>query len=104
HRRQLRRLGLAHDARRSIATTDVGYYRWTQWIFLQIFNAWYDEVADRARPVDELVDELARGRRATPDGRPWSDLSPVERRAVVDGLRLAYLAHAPVNWRPGLGT
>src|SRR5205823_14004936 len=40
----------------------------------------------------------------TPDGRPWSDLSPVERRAVVDGFRLAYLADAPVNWCPGLGT
>ena len=58
YRRQLRRLGLAHDTRRSIATTDVGYYRWTQWIFLQIFNAWYDADADRARPIAELVAEF----------------------------------------------
>ena len=77
YRRQLRRLGLAHDRRRSIATTDVGYYRWTQWIFLQIFNAWYDADADRARPIAELIDELERGVRATPDGRPWA----VARRA-----------------------
>jgi leucyl-tRNA synthetase len=103
-RRQLRRLGLAHDARRSVATTDPAYYRWTQWIFLQIFNAWYDTEADRARPIGELIDELASGRRPTPDGRPWSELTPVEQRTVVDGHRLAYLSEAPVNWCPGLGT
>ena len=50
YRRQLRRLGLSHDTRRSVTTTDPAYYRWTQWIFLQIFNSWYDPEADRARP------------------------------------------------------
>jgi leucyl-tRNA synthetase len=104
YRRQLRRLGLAHDPRRSIATTDVGYYRWTQWIFLQIFNAWYDADADRARPIAELVDELERGARATPGRRPWASLDPLEQRRLVDDHRLAYLADAPVNWCPGLGT
>ncbi|MEY4372560.1 MAG: Leucine-tRNA ligase, partial [Actinomycetota bacterium] len=57
-RRQLRRLGLAHDQRRSISTTDEDYYRWTQWIFLQIFHAWYDHDANRARPIAELVTEF----------------------------------------------
>ncbi len=104
YRRQLRRLGLAHDQRRGISTTDVGYYRWTQWIFLQIFNSWYDTDADRARPIAELVEELERGGRPTPDGRPWASLDALERRRVVDGHRLAYLAEAPVNWCPGLGT
>ncbi len=52
YRAQLRRLGLAHDDRRSVATTDPDFYRWTQWIFLQIFNSWYDPSADRARPID----------------------------------------------------
>ena len=51
-RRQLRRLGLSHDPRRSIETTDPGYYRWTQWIFSQIFNAWYDTERKTARPID----------------------------------------------------
>ena len=60
-RRQLRRLGLGHDPRRGVSTTDVPYYRWTQWIFLQIFNAWYDEERDRARPIGELVAELESG-------------------------------------------
>ena len=61
-RRQLRRLGLAHDPRRSVATMDVEFYRWTQWIFLQIYNAWYDDAADRARHVDELVGGVRVGR------------------------------------------
>src|SRR5215207_5756521 len=104
YRRQLRRLGLAHDARRSIATSDPAYYRWTQWIFAQIFEAWYDVDAGRARPIAELVDELASGNRPTPDGRAWADLSGAEQQAVIDGHRLAYLADGPVNWCPGLGT
>src|SRR5215212_2133381 len=54
YRRQLRRLGLGHDQRRSVATTDVEFYRWTQWIFLQLFGAWYDPDGARARPVAEL--------------------------------------------------
>ena len=104
YRRQLHRLGLAHDARRSIATTDVSYYRWTQWIFLQIFNSWYDTDAERARPIDDLIAEFDSGARATPDGRPWTELSAAARREVVDGYRLAYRSSAPVNWCPGLGT
>ena len=104
YRAQIRRLGLAHDKRRGVATTDVGFYRWTQWIFLQIFNAWYDEEAGRARHVDELAAEFAAGRRATPDGRAWAELTEVDRRRVIDGHRLAYLSEAPVNWCPGLGT
>ena len=103
-RRQLDRLGLGHDKRRGIATTDVDYYRWTQWIFLQIFNSWFDPEAGRARPIDELIDELSSGARLAPDGRSWDELSEAERRDVVDGHRLAYVADAPVNWCPALGT
>jgi leucyl-tRNA synthetase len=108
-RRQLRRLGLGYDYRRSIATTDIGYVRWTQWIFLQIFGAWYDHDVDRARPIDELVAELDAGTRepqsgTNPFGRAWGELSPTEKRQVVDSHRLVYLSEAPVNWCPGLGT
>ncbi len=103
-RRQLRRLGLAHDPRRSVATVDVEFYRWTQWIFLQIFNAWFDEAANKARHIDELVEEFASGKRPTPSGRPWEELPAQERRRIIDSHRLAYLSEAPVNWCPGLGT
>ena len=90
-RRQLRRLGLAHDARRSISTTDESYYRWTQWIFLRIFDAWYDEDRRRARPIRELVAEWAAGTRPT-GGAPWAELSHAERTRLVNSRRLAYLA------------
>ncbi|MFK8022540.1 MAG: leucine--tRNA ligase [Ilumatobacter sp.] len=103
-RRQLRRLGLSHDTRRSISTTDPDYYRWTQWIFSQSFNAWYDDVAARARPIDELIAEFETGDRATPDGRVWSELSIAEQNDLIDDHRLAYVSEAPVNWCPGLGT
>ncbi|MEO6989797.1 MAG: leucine--tRNA ligase [Aquihabitans sp.] len=108
-RRQLRRLGLAHDPRRSISTTDETYYRWTQWIFLQIFGSWYDVDADRARPISELEAELDAGSRqpapgTNPEGTAWADLDASGRRAVINGHRLAYLAEVPVNWCPGLGT
>ncbi|WP_046504456.1 leucine--tRNA ligase [Streptomyces odonnellii] len=101
---QLRRLGLGHDKRRSVATIDPDYYKWTQWIFVQIFNSWYDKDADRARPIDTLVAQFESGERATPDGRPWSALSAAERSDVLGEYRLAYASDAPVNWCPGLGT
>ncbi|MCA1273926.1 leucine--tRNA ligase [Streptomyces rubiginosohelvolus] len=101
---QLRRLGLGHDNRRSFATIDAEYYKWTQWIFLQIFNSWYDSEADKARPIAELVEQFENGTRATPDGREWSALSATERADLLSQYRLAYASDAPVNWSPGLGT
>ncbi|MFE6662675.1 leucine--tRNA ligase [Streptomyces sp. NPDC057697] len=101
---QLRRLGLGHDKRRSFATIESEYYKWTQWIFLQIFNSWYDTEADRARPIAELVAQFESGARPTPDGRDWNALSAVERAEVLGEYRLAYASDAPVNWSPGLGT
>lgn len=103
-RRQLGRLGLGHDARRSFATTDVDFYKWTQWIFLQIFNAWFDPAVQKARPIDELIAEFESGARSLDDGRSWADLSTGERRDVVDSYRLVYRADSMVNWCPGLGT
>jgi leucyl-tRNA synthetase len=103
---QLRALGLGHDPRRGVATTDVSYYRWTQWIFLQIFESWWDDALGKARPISELVSEFEAGGRIDelPAGKEWSDLGDVERRAIIDGYRLAYVAEAPVNWCPALGT
>ena len=102
--RQLDRLGLGHDKDRSIATTDVSYYRWTQWIFLQIFHSWYDVEESRAKPISELEELLASGERDTKTVKPWADMDAVERRKELDAWRLAYLGEAPVNWCPALGT
>jgi len=108
-RRQLRRLGLSHDPRREISTADPRYYRWTQWVFLQLFNSWCDPGTGRARPVSELIEEFQAGTRtalseANPGGAPWHELDEATRRRVVDSWRLAFLEEAPVNWCPGLGT
>ena len=102
--RQLRRLGLGHDERRSVATTDVDFYHWTQWIFLTIYNAWYDPEQNRARRIDELAAELDAGTRTLADGRDWASLSKAERLAALDEYRLVYRSDSLVNWCPGLGT
>ncbi len=103
-KRQLGRLGLGHDSRRSFSTTDVEFYKWTQWIFLQIYNAWFDTAANKARPIAELVAEFGSGARRLEDGRDWAGLSAGERADVIDGYRLVYRADSIVNWCPGLGT
>jgi leucyl-tRNA synthetase len=103
-RRQLGRLGLAHDSRRTFSTTDVEFYKWTQWIFLQIYNAWFDTAANKARPIAELIAEFDSGARSLDDGRQWANLSAGERADVIDSRRLVYRADSMVNWCPGLGT
>jgi leucyl-tRNA synthetase len=103
-RRQLGRLGLGHDQRRSFSTTDVDFYTWTQWIFLQIYNAWFDPSLNKARPVSDLIAEFDGGTRSLDDGRSWSELSSGDRAAVIDDHRLVYRAESLVNWCPGLGT
>lgn len=82
--RQLDRLGLGHDKQRSIATTDVSFYRWTQWIFLQIFQSWYDSSSRKARPIAELEQLFAAGERETKNGQNWSEMGEVERRRELD--------------------
>ena len=94
---QLDRLGLGHDRRRIVATTDTDFYHWTQWIFLTIYNAWYDTEQDKARPISELIPVLEQ--RAD-----WATLSKDEQRKIVDSHRLVYQSDSMVNWCPGLGT
>ena len=102
--RQLNALGLGHDRRRAVATTDPEFYRWTQWIFLQIFHSWFDEEQQKARPIAELIEELEAGKRSTKDGRVYAELDAAEKRKAVDAFRLVYLSDSMVNWCPGLGT
>ena len=103
-RRQLGRLGFGHDNRRSFSTTDAEFYKWTQWIFLQIYNAWFDPAANKARPIADLVAAFDSGDRQLDDGRDWATLSAGERADVIDAHRLVYRADSMVNWCPGLGT
>ncbi len=101
--RQLRSIGLSYDWDRRVSTTDPEYYRWTQWIFLRLFDSWVDPDTGTARPIADLLADLEAGRRDA-DGSPWFDLDDAARRRFVDGKRLAYLDEITVNWCPALGT
>ncbi|QQA98914.1 leucine--tRNA ligase [Corynebacterium marquesiae] len=103
-RRQLGMLGLGHDPRRSVESTDPEFFKWTQWIFLQIYNSWFDEEQEKARPIAELIKELEANKRTTKDGRYYEDLTEEEKAAAIDEFRLVYLSNSTVNWCPGLGT
>jgi len=89
-RRQTKSLGFSYDWDREIATTDPEYYKWTQWIFLKLFNSYFDERQQKAKPIEQLP---------IPQG-----LSEQERRRFIDDHRLAYQADVAVNWCPALGT
>ncbi|MHC4948276.1 MAG: leucine--tRNA ligase [Planctomycetota bacterium] len=120
-RRQLQRFGFCYDWSRELATIDEGYYRWTQWIWLRSYHAWFDADAGRARPIDELSDDFAAGRRpvrcdpeapagAVPEDlrdrvfESWSALDRRTRKRILDSYRLTYVSTQTVNWCPKLGT
>jgi leucyl-tRNA synthetase len=109
-RRQIKMLGLSYDWSREVNTTDPGYYKWTQWIFLQIYNSWYDPRAKKARPIETLESELAfqgtesLGAEERFTAAEWNKKSPRERHDFLARYRLAFISEIPVNWCEGLGT
>ncbi|HXE56050.1 MAG TPA: class I tRNA ligase family protein, partial [Tepidisphaeraceae bacterium] len=125
-RRQIRMLGLSYDWDREIDTTDPHYYKWTQWIFLQLFNSYFDPIDQKARPISHLINELQNENLVVaPDGsvrvnptqegleeisgevrveRLWRELTVEEQQEAIAVQRLAYTDEVPVNWCPALGT
>jgi len=125
-RRQIQMLGLSYDWDREVDTTDPTYYKWTQWIFLQLYNSYFDPQQQKAMPISHLLNELNNDNYVVgPDGsarvnpttegleaitgeirieRQWRDLSLAEQRDVIGAQRLAFVDEVPVNWCPQLGT
>ncbi|RQP09358.1 MAG: leucine--tRNA ligase [Chryseobacterium sp.] len=111
---QLKRLGFSFDWSRQLRTSDASYYKWTQWIFIQLFHSWYNKETDKAEPIDTLVahfekfgteklnaaqtDELS----FTAD--EWNNASELEKQDILLNYRLAFRAETTVNWCPQLGT
>jgi leucyl-tRNA synthetase len=109
-RRQIKSLGLSYDWRREVNTTDPKYYKWTQWIFIQIYNSWYDPRIDKACPIDTLLEELERqgtsqlASESMLSAAEWRKQSNKEKHDFLAKYRLAYIAEIPVNWCEALGT
>ena len=115
YREQLDRIGFSLDWSREVKTSDPAYYKHTQWVFIQLFQSWYDKERDQARPISELVDRFEReGNRLVTahcdsevplfDAQQWQRMSELDREQTLQHYRLAFLADIDVNWCPELGT
>ncbi len=114
YREQLDKIGFCYDWDREVRTCEPGYYKWTQWAFLQMFKSYYNTALDKARPIDELIEYFEKngseGCNAHTSGKEeftaeqWNAMSDAEKSQILLNYRIAYLGNTMVNWCPKLGT
>lgn len=104
YKEQLSSIGFSFDWSRELSTSDPDFYRWTQWIFLKLFNSWYNPQTRLAEPIENLRKHFATKGGEGFSADDWSGFKETEREQRLMDFRLAYLAHATVNWCPALGT
>ena len=114
YEQQMRRIGFSFDWSREVRTSDASYYKWTQWIFIQLFNSWYNQSTDKAEDIKELIlhfeNHGTHGLSAVQNdalsftAEEWKSASELDQQDILLNYRLAYRAETTVNWCPGLGT
>ncbi|UZO82647.1 leucine--tRNA ligase [Aquimarina sp. ERC-38] len=115
YREQLDKIGFSFDWSREVKTSDPEYYKWTQWIFIQLFDSWYDNTTDKARPIAELITVFKKEGNTTVNAvcdeniskfpaEEWNQYTEKEQQQLLLKYRLTYLAETEVNWCPQLGT
>ncbi len=115
YRKQLDKIGFSFDWEREVSTSDPEYYKWTQWIFKQLFNSYYCNIDDKALPISELIEEFERNGNLdvkspcdedTPEftSKEWNDFTEEKKQVILLKYRLAYLSETMVNWCEELGT
>ena len=104
YREQLDRIGFSYDWDREVRTCDPGFYKWTQWAFLQMFDSWYDPAQDKARPIAELIAKFESTGYEDVTPEQWKSASEKEKSDILMRYRIAYQGETSVNWCEGLGT
>ncbi|MCB9251536.1 MAG: leucine--tRNA ligase [Flavobacteriales bacterium] len=104
YKEQLKNIGFCYDWDREVRTSDPDYYKWTQWIFIQMYHSWFNPQTGKAEPIQTLVQLFEKGERVTSINKGWNELSEVEKQAELKVHRLAYKDVSTINWCEALGT